>query len=486
MIMNKLINIFSIAILATAMVSCNLLDVDNPSHIYGNNYWKNPSEVESYLTGTYTSFRSACNSLEYFEARSDEFIGGLEGSGSNQWAQNLTALNGISWGRYYTPIQHCNMILKNIDKASFVDKSRKNEILAQTYTIRAYMYFCLTRLWGRVPLELEPTEGSDKPLLARSSCDEVVAQILKDLETAFELYSSDEWPDGKSCASKRGAYALAADVYLWKAKVLGGTDQDYENVIKYADLASVGSELEETYEDIFDVNNRNGKEIIWSIHFGYPEISGNYTHFLTLRDQFVKTAVNMEDIPYAISGARNSYQPSPEIREIFNEFPGDARLKSAYIEAVDQNGTVLGVSQNKFVGTKTETNRIFDDDIILYRLSEMILFKAEAYAAMGNVDLAVSELNKVRARAKIGEYDGAKDKISVEKALLNERGREFWLENKRWPDLLRFHYEGVIDVYSVVPKLKERKDVDIIVPLYFAIPVSELSLNHNLDQTEGY
>lgn len=479
MIMNK---IYLLAA-GLALVSCSLLDVENPSSIYGSGYWKTKGEVSSYLTGTYTSFRSCCNSLEHFEARSDVFIGGLEGSGSNQWAQNLTALNGISWGSWYTVIQHCNMILANIDKVSYTDQNEKNDILGQVYTLRAYMYFSLIRLYGDVPLELEATQSSNKPMLERSPEDKVMERILLDIDTAIGLFPED-WSSSKSLASKKAAYALKADALLWKAKVLDGTDDDLEDVIEYADLAADGTVLEPEFADIY--NTRNGQEVIWSIHFGYPEISGQYSHFLTLRDQFVKTAVNMEDVPYAISGARSSYAPSPEIRALFDVYPGDVRKANAYIEAVDKDGTVLGVSQNKMVGTKTETNRIYDNDIVLYRTAEMIMFKAEALAALDRIPEAIVELNKVRNRAKIGDYSGPEDRQSVELEILDERAREFWLENKRWPDLLRFHYEGVIDVYDVVPNLKERETVGITVPLYYAIPLNEMSLNHNLEQTEGY
>lgn len=484
--MNRIRKVFILSITGIMAVSCGLLDVENPSGIYGTGFWTTKGEVDSYLTGIYTSFRSCSNSLEHFEARSDEFILGLEGGGSNQWAQNLTSLNGINWGSYYTVIQHCNMILKHIDNVSYTDKSEKDEILAEVYTIRAYMYFCLVRLWGDVPIELEATEGSDKPLLSRSPAEDVMAQIEKDLNAAIGLFPADDWSASKSKASKRGAYALMADALLWKAKVLGGTEKDLEDVITYADLAAEGTSLEPEFSNIYNNENRNGQEVIWSIHFGYPEISGNYSHFLTLRDQFVKTAVNMEDIPYAISGARSSYQPSPEIRAIFDRYPGDVRKVNAYIEAVDAGGNVLGVSQNKMTGTKTETNRIFDNDIILYRHAEMLMFKAEALAALGRVTEAVTELNKVRNRANIGDYSGPTDQLSIEKEILEERGREFWLENKRWPDLLRFHYEGVINVYEFVPNLKERAEVEVIVPLYYAIPLDEMSLNHNLTQTEGY
>ena len=474
--------------MATALVSMascdNLLDVKNPSYIYGQGYWSTKNEVESYLTGTYTTFRSCCNTLENFEARCDEFEPGREGGGSNQWAHNLTSLNGISWGSYYTVIQNCNMIIGNIDKADFSLEADKKQILAESYTIRAYMFFCLTRLWGDIPLETEATKGSAKPLPSRSSCDEAIARVIKDLNTAIDLYPTDSWTKGKSRASKPAAYALMADAYLWKAKVLGGDDADLQKVIEYADLAAVGSGLESDFSEIY--GSRNGQEVIWSIHFGYPEIADSYTHFLTLRDVFVEKAVNKDEIPYAKSGARSSYIPSARIMDILGKYKGDVRKDNAYVIAVDKNGNRLGISQRKMPGTKTETNVIFDNDIILYRTAEMILFKAEAYAALGDTESAVRELDKVRDRAGIGKYTGSTDKTTVEKEILDERGREFWLENKRWPDLLRFHYEGVIDVYQYIPKLKARYDAGITVPLYLAIPLQELSLNHNLVQTQGY
>lgn len=475
----------AIAIAMVSMTSCDsLLEVKNPSDIYGGGYWSTKGEVESYLTGTYTTLRSCCNTLENFEARGDEFEPGLEGGGSNQWSHNLTSLNGISWASYYKVIQNCNMILGNIDKASFSLQSDKNQILAEVYTIRAYMFFCLTRLWGDVPLETEATKGSSKPLPSRSACSDVLDQVIEDLETAIGLYPSDSWAKGKSRASKPAAYALMADACLWKAKVLNGGEADLRNVIRYADLAAAGTALESDFGQIY--GTRNGQEVIWSIHFGYPEIADSYTHFLTLRDVFVEKAVNKDEIPYAKSGARSSYVPSERIRDILGRYKGDVRKDNAYVIAVDKDGNQLGISQRKMPGTKTETNVIFDNDIILYRAAEMILFKAEAYAALGDTESAVKELDKVRQRAGIGNYAGAADKTTVEKEILDERGREFWLENKRWPDLLRFHYEGVIDVYQEVPKLKARHDAGITVPLYFAIPLSELSLNHNLVQTEGY
>ena len=52
---------------------------------------------------------------------------------------------------------------------------------------------------------------------------------------------------------------------------------------------------------------------------------------------------------------------------------------------------------------------------------------------------------------------------------------------QRWPDLLRFHAAGTINVYNEVPNLNGKN-----VPLYFPIPKTQIDLNPNLVQTDGY
>ena len=74
----------------------------------------------------------------------------------------------------------------------------------------------------------------------------------------------------------------------------------------------------------------------------------------------------------------------------------------------------------------------------------------------------------------------------MEKEILNELARELYLERKRWPDLLRFDFGGTIDVYQEVPNLKKKAIDNIIIPLYLAIPLSDMNINPNLKQTQGY
>lgn len=112
----------------------------------------------------------------------------------------------------------------------------------------------------------------------------------------------------------------------------------------------------------------------------------------------------------------------------------------------------------------------------------MYLFKAEAYAALGETGNAIAQLELVRGRAGTGAYSGQTIREAVEKEILDERFRELYLERKRWPDLVRFHYGGTIDVYDIVPNLSGKSTL----PLFFPIPQKDMDLNPKLEQTEGY
>jgi hypothetical protein len=472
--LNKIIILCGIVLLN----GCYLLDVDTVSDMTNDDYWKSKGDVESHLFGTYTKLRDVLNSTYVLEDRSDSFEPGLEGGPSTAWSQNLTAQNGRSWLDYYTVIQHCNNLIKNAEPIGFGMQEEKDRLLAETYFIRAYMYFIILRAWGDAPIELEPTESDKKPQLHRSPVSDVLEQVLSDVNTAISLFPEETYKNGKSRASKPACYALKADALLWRAKVLGGTQQDYLDVIELADKVSMGLSLEGNFADIY--GTKKGKEVIFAIHFDVNEKSAQYSQALKPRDVFVEKAVNNALIPYAKSGARSTYKPSAKLIQSFSE--QDKRKDQTYIIAIDANNNVIGTFDNKMRGTVAGADRSYDSDIVVYRLAEMIMFKAEAYAALGRTAEAVAEFNKIRDRAGTGSYTGAMDKASVEKEILDERLREFWLECKRWPDLLRFHFGSNINVYDQVPNLNNKRTL----PLFFAIPLKDLDNNPNLEQTKGY
>lgn len=475
--------IASVSFMLLVGTGCNkILNVKTVSDITNANYWNSEGDVTGYLTGIYTKLRDVMNTTYYLEDRGDSYVEGLEVGVSNAWRQNLNNSTAPNWINFYNLIHHCNLLLKYAPDISFADPNEKKRALAETYFIRAYTYFILIRSWGDVPLVLEPTESGNTPLPSRAPAADVMQQILKDVNMAINLFPEDGFIN-KGRASKPAGYALKADAFLWKAKVLKGGNADLDSALKAIQkIESVpGVGLESQFSQIFSTDNRNGKEIIMSLHFERDEKSGMYAQGLKPRDIFVQSAKNVEDLPYAKNGARSNYAPSPKFIALFNENANDQRKDASVISAIDNDGGVIGIFGNKFRGTLYPDDRYFDNDIILYRFGGMILLKAEALAALDRIPEAVTALNKIRNRAHIGEYAGPMDKTAVEKAILKERFRELWNEQKRWPDLVRFHYEGVINIYDEVANLQNKH-----VPLFFPIPQSQIDINKNLKQTEGY
>jgi len=478
--MKKQFYIYTLISCLALFTSCEkILDAPPVSSITNESYWKAEGDVTGYMTGINADFRNLLNTTLYFEDRSDVFVLGLEGATSTAWAQNLTSANAPNWINFYNIIHHCNLVLKYAPTITTGTAANINRAIAQAYFIRAHTYFSMIRIWGDVPIVLQPTESAERELPARAPAAQVMTLILADLEESLKKFPENGFVN-KNRIAKPAVYALKADALLWKNKVLSGTTQDLEGAIAAADLAlASGVSLLTDFSKIHATDNRKNAEVIFSFYFLRDEKSDQYGSRLKPRDIFVASATNVALLPFAKNGARSVYAPSAKIQSLFAA--NDVRKANSFIASTDAANNITGVFDNKFRGTAYPDDRYFENEIVLYRAAEMILFKAEALAALNRVSEAKTELDKVRVRAGIGAYAGAMDKTSFEKELLNERAREFWLELKRWPDLVRFHFGGTINIYNEVPNLLGKNT-----PLFSPIPNTQIFINPNLKQTEGY
>ncbi len=478
MIRSKLAVIFFM--LLTCFGCKKILEVETVSSIDSSSYWKGEGDVEGYLTGIYSDFRDLMNSTYHFEDRGDAFVAGLEGSVTTAWQQNLNAQNAPNWLGHYNTIFHCNLLLKYAPGISFVQESKKNRLLAQAHVIRAYIYFLLIKSWGNVPIVLEPTENDKTPMPSRAAATEVMTQILKDLDEALLLFPENGFVN-KGLISKPMAYAVKAEALLWKYKVLQGSSADLTAALEAVQYPIAQTSLLANFGDIFSSSNKKNNEIVFSLAFARDEKSDHYGSRMKPRDIFVASASNKDSLAYATNGARSVYAPSSIIQAAFDENPADNRKKYSIIKALNPNGTTIGVFDNKFRGTRFADDRFYDDDLIVYRHGGLLLTKTEILAAQNNTNDAVTELNKIRNRAGIGNYTRSTEKTVVETEILKERSRELYFEFSRWHDLVRFHYGGTINIYNVVPNLK-----GLSIPLFFPIPQAQIDINNNLVQTEGY
>lgn len=482
-----------------AFTSCDaLLDVKPESSITEAVYWQSEGDFEPYLTGIYPFMRVFANNVTYGTERSEQLVSALNSRFTVAWAQNLTPTSGaLNYADWYRAIGQCNLLLEKIEGFAFASNpDLKKRILAETYSLRAYFYFHLTRIIGDAPLMLEAVTDTDVPLLARSPAADVVRQINADLDEAIAQFKSiggftPALIPSKYRFSYASAQALKADVKLWSAKVLAGGNADLTAAIAAIDeVEKSGATLNVAFQDAANKRASSNPETLLAAFFlrdestgaagGVPAVSHMCVNAFPY-ETGVQGADNIDSLPYAKTSAngQGAYQISPASKALFNN-PADKRIPFTWVTE-RQNGVPKISWITKFTGTIYADGRVADNDIPMYRLADIFLMKAEAYAALNQTTDAIEYLEKVRLRAGTGEYTGATDKQSVEKEILDERGRELFFENKRWYDLVRFHKGGTINVYNYVPNLSGKTT-----PLFWPLNTTVLANNSLIKQTEGY
>jgi hypothetical protein len=279
------------------------------------------------------------------------------------------------------------------------------------------------------------------------------------------------------------AEALKADVALWSAKVAGGGDAALNDAIAAIDeVQSTGLSLNQNFKNVTGLRASANPEVVLAAFYLRDETGANYGLNALPYKTGVQGALNIDSLPYCAttSNGQGAYQISTLSRGLFNAYPNDKRIPYTWVTERQASGPKISWI-TKLPGTVYTDDRVSDNDVIMYRLADIFLMKAEAFAALSNTDSAIAYLNMVRQRAGNGDYSGATDKLTVEKEILDERGRELFFENKRWYDLVRFHKEGVIDVYSYVPNLAGKST-----PLFWPLNSTVLANNSKLEQTTGY
>ncbi|WP_448633470.1 RagB/SusD family nutrient uptake outer membrane protein [Pedobacter panaciterrae] len=247
------------------------------------------------------------------------------------------------------------------------------------------------------------------------------------------------------------------------------------------EVEASGLTLNQDYKNVTGVRAATNPEVALAAYFQRDEAGGNYGVNALPYLTGVDGALNLDKIPYAQTSAngQGAYQISPKSKALFTN-PDDKRIPYTWITELQASGPKISWI-TKYSGNIYADGRVSDNDLIIYRLSDIFLMKAEAYAGLNNIPLAIEYLNKVRQRANTGNYTASTIKSDVEREILDERGRELFFENKRWYDLVRFHKGGTINVYTYVPNL-----VGKTTPLFWPLNTTVFANNPNIKQTEGY
>ena len=178
------------------------------------------------------------------------------------------------WYISYKIISDCNTVIEAVEKEPTDDPTRK-QLLGECYFLRAFTHFSLVKLFARpytqdksAPGIILRTSTSDPSEKARSTVDEVYAQVIADAQKAEELMSQ---PRGVEYASKEAAEALLSRVYLYM--------NDNKNAADYATKVISSGEFSLATADEFPgmfANAMSSSETIFCIAFTANEDYGKF------------------------------------------------------------------------------------------------------------------------------------------------------------------------------------------------------------------
>ncbi|WP_339706656.1 RagB/SusD family nutrient uptake outer membrane protein [uncultured Kriegella sp.] len=502
--MKNYIYIVVIAIAITLGACESELELESPSELTTAGFWDTEEGVRTAHTGLYANLRSSAQDLWLLgEIRSDIWGGITFESPNNETLirSDITVATAPfgGWANLYTRIHRINDFLANAPSVSFINEDEKKHLIAQAYGLRAFYYYTLLKTWGEVPIILEPVGTIDPTTLTkpRSSQTEVMNQIKADIQASLDNFGDDGsfWESNRNFWSKAATLALKGDVFIWSGNLLDGGAADF-NEAKAAlqQIASLGISLESNIADLWGVENEANSEFIFALQYKRDEASNFYNNLTgrstEINPQFDDSGNAMID--FVIAGA-NRYGQSGKTIALLDD-NDDSRKDATFIllYSDDNGGTgysnytesaYFGSIFNKFLGQVDGTERIFENDVPIYRFADVLLLLAETKNLLG--EDPSGEINQIRQRAYGSNFEEAthgyvnSSQTENTNAILDERYKEFVGEGKRWWDLRR---AGNSFVFDNIEFLSSSEAYKLVLP----ITTDMIGRNPALEQTSGY
>lgn len=359
-------------------------------------------------------------------------------------------LNSTHWGNLYNVIYQCNAVLENIDLSKQLSFNAKKIIGAEAHFLRAFAYFYLYYSFTNIPLIVQ-SDVKVNVLAHQASSKDVLQLIHSDLKLALEQLPNNYIGTGRVRVNQSVAKSLLARLYLYQ--------QDWQAAQKYAtEVISSGSYTLSTQLD--DVFLSSSNEAIWQLY----NTNGFVTDATALLPNVSTTVPS-----YVID------------QQLFDVFTSNDLRKEKWL--LKNTVTTNGLATNYFYVAKFKnrtTNTLKPEYLSAFRLAELYLIRAEAFAQQNQIELAINDVNKIRVRAGLSLLPANLTKIVCIKAIQRERRLELFAEfGHRFYDLKRW------DLLQQELKPYKAGWSDLASP-NFPIPINEILYNKNLKQNEGY
>ena len=477
----------------------------------------------------------------------------------------------FNWSAFYKTINFCNKVLQYGPLVVERDKSFTSEdwkpVEAEMKALRALNYFYLVRTFREIPFEFNPIgsehdvkEHSGRQFMAEVVLDSIINDVEAVKDNGMRQYTNEL--DNKGRFTRESIYTLLADMYLWRAAKNASPDSvakygsksqdDYQKVIEYCDAvldmymerydrdnpmgggtssennenpyhlirmnANGGTQdvVDDVYDEIFV--QKNSRESILELQFdgstnsntclyNYRSNNGLYRH----RDNntgLLQASAPCQTVTRNIDNTSGLFSQS-DIRRwqslVYTEAGqrvysiGKYTYQSITHDNLEDNSEG---TENAFIPTGS-----FRSNWIIYRLSDVLLMKAEAITrldaptteqlqdAFNCVTMILYRSNPSvttdRDKLSFTDYQEPSQLFDL---VMRERRREFFGEGKRWFDLVRMaEHDGTTTNMLTLLLTKYATNTNAVRAklasmnsLYSPVYENELKVNPNLHQNPAW
>lgn len=491
-------------ILAAACQEENLLKQD-PNSTTLENFFGLESQFNEALFAGYSVMQG-----QHLGSRTYYFLNDLRGGEVQTTGAAIGSLprlsNGSSlpsdgelsqyWRALYEVVHHANTTLGGVERNTTLSDSTLRQIEGEARFLRGWAYNELATHYGGVPL-YAAVVGGYSDTQPRSSESESLDFAQDDLQFASETLPV-AWSEGLRGRATRGAaLAILARSHMQQDD-LAAAEEALDALFEIDRYALV-----DNYGDLFTEENSFLSESIFEIVFAE---FGGFDWSQNGQNPASRTVRAQEYGP-----AWFNVQPTPPLIDAFrNEDCGDSYTDARLAENLIFSGAPIGRGNNTgvfrprggysldYCGNEGVRPGVYKygvyykeapggfrlslHNLIIARLADMYLLKAEIAARSGNDEVARDFINRVRTRVgnpPVGETEFADDLV---RAAQHERTVELAFEQIRFRDIKRWRDAGI---------LPPEYEFDYFQPADRVLPIPEQEINANpqlteADQNDGY